>query len=283
MELIHAECPGRVVLIDLPAFRFQEFIFQNNGADSQIPLKNFLRDKVFAHSGLPEDIVEEFLKKIEGLYPKFGNNVNTLIHEVHTCYKNFVIDLFNRNDEYLANAVMLMDFTRFEGSDLHCASHIILCQTSIDNRSAQSYDSGFYRKPVTLDNLYIDPLTLEQFVGRIFRIGQPSEAKITIFAEVPEDYKLFNEIYNDSEGLDIFGEGKNEIGFVIPVVIEKWNRILKENKEYSRNPGNFYSLDSFVGIYRTLYKMSDSKTLLNQFKESIREVCAKLAITKKED
>ena len=79
LELIHAECPGRVVLIDLPAFRFQEFIFQNNGADSQIPLKNFLRDKVFAHSGLPKDIVEEFLKKIEGLYPKFGNNVNTLI------------------------------------------------------------------------------------------------------------------------------------------------------------------------------------------------------------
>lgn len=309
MEKLHKAYPNRVILIDLDKGSFEQVINAKASIEEQkSKMKDFIKNDILSYSGLKSSVIDEIIENIigsaskKGLVDKFYGNKRTMAEEISVYYKNKIFELFNSNAIELGNAIMLMDKTRFEGSDLHCASNIVLCQT----RKPKDYQPKVYGDVTTVptkdNDIPIDPLVLEQFVGRIFRIGQSYEAVVTVFSENAEDKYLFGEIYNDKYGFDIFGEGKNEIGFVVPIVNETWKKIIEENKVYMSLASSPYSTESFVGIYKNIClierKMIADKNgknlenvkltfedivnsdLMKQFKEFIRNVCIKLRTVK---
>lgn len=319
IKQLHAVYPNRVVLVDLDTNAFNEVIANKRTLQEQKEaIRNFIKNDVLSYSGLNSAITDEIIKTIvgseskKGIVEKFYGNKENMVNEISVYYKNKIFELFNSNAIELGNAIMLMDKTRFEGSDLHCASNIVLCQTRKPKEKQTKFDlipdsaqnknkEKDKEKDKDKDNP-IDPLVLEQFVGRIFRIGQSYEAVVTVFSENAEDKYLFGEIYNDKYGFDIFGEGKNEIGFVVPIVNETWKKIIEENKVYMSLESSPYSTESFVGIYKNIClierKMIADKNgknlgdvkltfedivnsdLMKQFKEFIRNVCIKLRTVK---
>ena len=266
---LHSKMPTRPILCDVTIKVFTDKLRKNN---TKYAILEFLRDEILCYSGLSDEVVQNFLTEVVHKFTQFQEEGKDVAREIHAFYKNFVLSQFNELYGELSNAVLLMDYTRFEGSDLHCASHLMLCQKT----QLVSFDK--YEKEG------IDPLTLEQFVGRIYRIGQPSEAHITIFQDEEEYDELF-ELYNDPKGLDLFGEGKNEIGFVVPVLVEKWAEKIKKDSCYTSYIKSFkVEPDSFVHIFMILRQMQEHTNkhdYIEEFKESIREVCKTLAVGKK--
>ena len=112
------------------------------------------------------------------------------------------------------NAVYFMDKTQIAGMNLNAANILVISQLD-------SYENG-------LKLQYLDPLDIEQLIGRISRTGQTEECIVyTCLCNgdkpLTDDDQMFNETYydilSDPNGFDLFGKSQTEIDFVLPVVM----------------------------------------------------------------
>ncbi len=153
-----------------------------------------------------------------------------------------------------------------------------------------------------VDTGIAEPLDIEQWIGRICRTGQKRECQIIIYLrsrywDDPNLLKYYYNILSDKDGLDLFGDGKAEVGFVAPIVVDYLTMIcdkcLKaDNKTYTvdkiKTTAKFYGnredikKPTFAGFVKLIF---DNKLRFNDDLEKnkqsfiglVRKICAMVA------
>lgn len=107
------------------------------------------------------------------------------------------------------NAVCFIDRAQTVGTDLNAAG--VLCIGQLDDGNGE----------------YMDPLAIEQLIGRVSRLGQTEECLIFTClyngdgdgSQLDEEFNAaYYELLTDPEGFDLFGVGMTEVSFALPVV-----------------------------------------------------------------
>ncbi|MBO4541126.1 MAG: DEAD/DEAH box helicase family protein, partial [Bacilli bacterium] len=178
------------------------------------------------------------------------------LETLNMLYKNFILDQFHNDPN--GNAVFIVDRTRLEGSDLHAASNFVLCQT-------HGYDPDSHTYPI------IKPLALEQFIGRVYRIGQTANVDIHVFPSNQTEGLLFDTVYCDPEGLDLFGEERIETGFVVPILEDAFRQDLILTFGISQTQTNRMG---FIELYRRYKELNE----MDRFLGKTREICTQFRI-----
>ena len=154
-------------------------------------------------------------------------------------FKNFTE--FTANNENW-NSIYFIDKTMLAGTDFNAANILVIGQ--LDNSEGK----------------YLDPLEMEQLIGRISRMGQTEECIVfTCLYNGNKDSecnKEFNEIYYDflvdEEGFDLYGVCQTEVDFVMPVIMACGNRLF--NKKYAYDNTNKDMLENDNSDFKAYYK-----------------------------
>lgn len=154
-------------------------------------------------------------------------------------FKNFTE--FTANNENW-NSIYFIDKTMLAGTDFNAANILIVGQ--LDNSEGK----------------YLDPLEMEQLIGRISRMGQTEECIVfTCLYNGNKDSecnKEFNEIYYDflvdEKGFDLYGVCQTEVDFVMPVIMACGKRLFDKN--YSFNQSNMDKINDDNSDFKAIYK-----------------------------
>lgn len=143
------------------------------------------------------------------------------------------------------NAVYFMDKTMLAGTDFNAANVLVIGQLDKANGG------------------YMDPLELEQLIGRISRMGQTEECIVFTCLyngnNEEENDKEFNNVYydimTDEDGFDLYGVCQTEVDFVMPVVMACGNRLFSLEYSYSKDKMDGFNEDTsdFKAIYKNEY------------------------------
>lgn len=166
----------------------------------------------------------------------------------YKAFKRWNIREFSRPDPEYADAIYLIDQTRREGTNLNCASRLIVCQITSGKGDL------------------LDPLRFEQIIGRLNRVGQMENIVIDVYVDNDKEQALYN-LYADEEGLDMVRLGKPEVSFVVPIVTEVF-RAKRHLKQYS----GLRKDSSFTSIFSYCYDHRDSGCL-QELRNEIRRLC----------
>lgn len=180
---------------------------------------------------------------------------NDVGHLRYRAFKRWNVTQFNLNDPAHAQAVYLVDKERREGANLNCASRLIICEMKDYARGAR-------------DRL-LDPLRFEQIIGRLNRVGQIDNIFVHVFLDDEEERALYD-LYADKDGLDMLGDGRPEVSFVIPIVTQIFRNIAERDKRFE-GVGKYAS---FIEIFEYCYR----NDLLPVLKDKIRELCGILMV-----
>ena len=157
-------------------------------------------------------------------------------------FKNFTE--FTANNENW-NSIYFIDKTMLAGTDFNAANILVVGQLDDNNGN------------------YLDPLEMEQLIGRISRIGQTEECIVftCLYNGIndSECNKEFNEIYydilTDEEGFDLYGVCQTEVDFVMPVIMAAAKRLFSKEYSYLENQKEEFNNDQsdFKAIYKNEY------------------------------
>ena len=123
---------------------------------------------------------------------------------------------------------------------------------------------------------YMDPLELEQLIGRISRMGQTETCLVlTCLTNGSEniDHVFNKEYYNiltDEEGFDLYGVCQTEVDFVMPVIMAVSRKLFSKESSYLKidNPNLENINKDFVAIYHDEYIEFNA----NRFPDIVRYV-----------
>ncbi|MCR5647094.1 MAG: hypothetical protein K6F81_02310 [Acholeplasmatales bacterium] len=156
-------------------------------------------------------------------------------------FKNFT-EFSAENENW--NSIYFIDKTMLAGTDFNAANILVIGQLD---------------KP---DFEYMDPLEMEQLIGRISRMGQTEECIVfTCLYNGKNDSECnreFNEIYydflTDEEGFDLYGVCQTEVDFVMPVVMACGKKLFSMEYSYLEK-NDIFDKDSseFKAIYKNGY------------------------------
>ena len=156
-------------------------------------------------------------------------------------FKNFTEFTFE-NENW--NSIYFIDKTMLAGTDFNAANILIIGQI---DRS---------------DGEYMDPLEMEQLIGRISRIGQTEECivftclynGINDKSNNLEFNKIYYDILTDEDGFDLYGVCQTEVDFVLPVVMAVGKRLFSYEYSYLEMDDKFKNDNSdFKAIYKDGY------------------------------
>ena len=107
----------------------------------------------------------------------------------------------------------------------------------------------------------MDPLELEQLIGRISRMGQTETCLVlTCLTNGSEkiDHTFNKEYYNiltDEAGFDLYGVCQTEVDFVMPVIMAVSRKLFSKESSYLKidNPNLENQSKDFVAIYHDEY------------------------------
>lgn len=124
------------------------------------------------------------------------------------------------------NAIYFMDKEQKAGTDLNAANALVIAQLDIQGT-------------------YLDPLDMEQLIGRISRTGQTEECVLFTCLYNGDDKtndEKFNAVYydilTDKKGFDLFGSCQTEVDFVVPVVMACARRLFSPEHSYTQSEEN---------------------------------------------
>ena len=155
-------------------------------------------------------------------------------------FKNFTE--FTANNENW-NSIYFIDKSMIMGTDFNAANILVIGQLD------------------KMDGTYLDPLEMEQLIGRISRIGQTEECIVFTSLyngtdEIPYD-KEFSEIYydilTDEEGFDLYGVCQTEVDFVMPVVLACANRLFSQEHSYLNKEELLHDESRLKALYKDSY------------------------------
>ena len=143
------------------------------------------------------------------------------------------------NDNW--NSVYFIDDTMLAGTDFNAANILVIGQLD------------------KVDGKYMDPLELEQLIGRISRMGQTEECIVfTCLYNGKNDSECdikFNEVYydilTDEDGFDLYGVCQTEVDFVMPVVVASLKRLF--SKEHSYLSSNLEGFENDLSDFKAVY------------------------------
>ena len=156
-------------------------------------------------------------------------------------FKNFTEFTFE-NENW--NSIYFIDKTMLAGTDFNAANILVIGQ--IDRT----------------DGEYMDPLEMEQLIGRISRIGQTEECIVfTCLYNGIDDKsnnlefnKIYYDILTDEDGFDLYGVCQTEVDFVLPVVMAVGKRLFSYEYSYLEMDDKFKNDNSdFKAIYKDGY------------------------------
>ena len=145
------------------------------------------------------------------------------------------------------NSLYFIDKTMVAGTDFNAANLLIIGQLDKQNGD------------------YLDPLELEQLIGRISRMGQTETCLVlTCLLNDNHDREFNKEYYNiltDEEGFDLYGVCQTEVDFVMPVIMAISNKLFsKELAYYKKDNPNLDNVGKeFIAIYHDDYIEFDAK------------------------
>ena len=125
---------------------------------------------------------------------------------------------------------------------------------------------------------WLEPVDIEQWIGRIHRTGQVKNCRIitilgTDMKNVSVDYlnflKWYYEILSDPEGLDLYGDNTPDVAFLQPIIVDQLRSMIFENFQEKDNTG-FARLLEYCYYLDVELKNNDKKT---EVKEMIRKLC----------
>ena len=157
-------------------------------------------------------------------------------------FKNFTEFTFE-NENW--NSIYFIDKTMLAGTDFNAANILIIGQIDKSNGD------------------YMDPLEMEQLIGRISRMGQTEECIVfTCLYNGDKDKnndlefnKLYYDILTDEDGFDLYGVCQTEVDFVMPVVMASGKRLFSQefsylelNDEFKNDTSDFkaYYLNGYI-------------------------------------
>ena len=152
-------------------------------------------------------------------------------------FKNFT-EFSSENENW--NSIYFIDKTMLAGTDFNAANILIIGQ--IDKPNGE----------------YMDPLEMEQLIGRISRMGQTEECIVFTClyngnndkANNLEFNKVYYDILTDEEGFDLYGVCQTEVDFVMPVVMACLNRLFAKENSYIEKNDKFNNDNS---LFKALY------------------------------
>ena len=121
---------------------------------------------------------------------------------------------------------------------------------------------------------YLDPLELEQLIGRISRMGQTETCLVlTCLTNENLDLTFNKEYYNiltDEQGFDLFGVCQTEVDFVMPVIMAVSRKLFSKESSYlmSNKPNLDEENKDFIAIYHDSYIEFEA----NRFPDIVRYV-----------
>lgn len=154
------------------------------------------------------------------------------------------------------NAVYMIDDNQREGTDLNAANVLVINQLDKHN--------------VGMKPDYLDPLEMEQLIGRISRVGQTEECLVYTFlhSKDNENNKEFNRVYYDiladEKGFNLFGACQTEVSFVVPVVMACMRRLFCKEHSFleSEKDSDKYKKDH--AMFKAVYKNDDIPRIANE-------------------
>lgn len=171
--------------------------------------------------------------------------------------KQKAIENFKKTNKYNWNAIFFIDQNQIVGEDLNAANILILNQ----------FDKG--------DGKYLEPLEIEQAIGRISRVGQTDECKIYITLYCGKDdvrsaknlelSRAYYDILADEKGFDLFGLCQTELSFLVPVVNAFLKRMFSIEHIYDSVNDEKFKNDS--ADFKA-YRISDSTKVAEMKKDA---------------
>ena len=154
---------------------------------------------------------------------------------------NWFTEFTSENENW--NSLYFIDKTMVAGTDFNAANLLIIGQLDKQNGD------------------YMDPLELEQLIGRISRMGQTETCLVlTCLTNGSEkiDHTFNKEYYNiltDEAGFDLYGVCQTEVDFVMPVIMAVSRKLFSKESSYLKidNPSLENQSKDFVAIYHDEY------------------------------
>ncbi len=155
---------------------------------------------------------------------------------------NWFTEFTSENENW--NSLYFIDKTMVAGTDFNAANLLIIGQLDKQN------------------NEYMDPLELEQLIGRISRMGQTETCLVLTCLTNGDNNNInheFNkEYYNiltDEEGFDLYGVCQTEVDFVMPVIMAVSQKLFSSTHSYKKKDNvNISELNrEFVAVYHDDY------------------------------
>ena len=154
---------------------------------------------------------------------------------------NWFTEFTSENENW--NSLYFIDKTMVAGTDFNAANLLIIGQ--LDKQNGE----------------YMDPLELEQLIGRISRMGQTETCLVLTCLTNGDsniDHTFNKEYYNiltDEEGFDLYGVCQTEVDFVMPVIMAVSQKIFSKESSYRRsdNPNLENIKKDFVAVYHDDY------------------------------
>ena len=152
---------------------------------------------------------------------------------------NWFTEFTSENENW--NSLYFIDKTMVAGTDFNAANLLIIGQLDKQNGD------------------YMDPLELEQLIGRISRMGQTETCLVlTCLTNDNLDLTFNKEYYNiltDEQGFDLFGVCQTEVDFVMPVIMAVSRKLFSKESSYlmSNKPNLDEENKDFIAIYHDSY------------------------------
>lgn len=250
-DIIRKKFPDRKVFADIDEDDFMESVI----GDAQIAYSDDWKD----------DDSESYDETTEAMtYRKFKEIPK---NNRYKAFKRWNKNEFIKADVDYSDAIYLVDYTRREGSNLNCASHLIICEM-VDYAKGRSF---------------IDPLRFEQIIGRLNRVGQMNNIHVDVYVDSEKEHALYD-LYADEDGLAMVGTGRAEVSFVVPIVTAIFKNYAKNDK--GRGPRFWFSelkapsglTDIFDYCYEEDYKENNNRKYSDGpryklLKSTISEMC----------
>lgn len=196
--------------------------------------------KVLVYESSAEEEREKMYESVPS--PKYGVED----HRARECYINEYekkvrnkgknVEEFSKNTQGNWNAIYLIDQTQLVGTDFNTANILILNQ--LDTHEKFGYE-------------YLEPLQMEQAIGRISRVGQTEVCKVFVTSYNGKDdsensfefNKKYYEILSDKDGFDLVGPCQTEVSFLVPVVMAFLRRMFEVEHQYESSEVDAFKND----------------------------------------
>jgi len=151
---------------------------------------------------------------------------------------NWFTEFTSENENW--NSLYFIDKTMVAGTDFNAANLLIIGQLDKQNGD------------------YLDPLELEQLIGRISRMGQTETCLVlTCLTSDNTDHEFNKEYYNiltDELGFDLYGVCQTEVDFVMPVIMAVSKKLFSKEASYINGSSNIDENNKdFVAVYHDSY------------------------------